>query len=79
MKPFTSSTLSVIILLLHVYTFVSCTMEISVHSVENIPRYSADTVGTVCQSRILSGYARTHEYNYVFYMLHPGHFSALAL
>ncbi len=27
-------------------------MEISVHSVENIPRYTADTVGTVWQSRI---------------------------
>ncbi len=30
----------------HTYLF-HVTMEISVHSVENIPRYTADTVGTV--------------------------------
>ncbi len=30
------------------------------HSVESIPRYTADTVGRCDKSRILSGYAHTH-------------------
>ncbi len=45
----------------HIRAFVSCYYGDSVHSVENIPRYTANTVGVCDDLVILSGYAHTHE------------------